>query len=108
MPFNFFNAASATVGGNASFNGASVVDTSFSVSSFEEGAPPFQSGNLVFDIITDGAGTGTLGITFNLSTQAPVNLIPEPESYAMLLAGLGLIGTVVRRRKMMEVHAGLS
>jgi hypothetical protein len=25
--------------------------------------------------------------------------IPEPESYAMLLAGLGLIGTMVRRRK---------
>jgi hypothetical protein len=33
--------------------------------------------------------------TLNLST-APV---PEPETYAMLLAGLGLMGVVARRRK---------
>jgi hypothetical protein len=25
--------------------------------------------------------------------------VPEPESYAMLLAGLGLMGTIARRRK---------
>ena len=29
----------------------------------------------------------------------PVAAVPEPESYALLLAGLGLIGTVVKRRK---------
>jgi hypothetical protein len=28
-----------------------------------------------------------------------VSAVPEPETYAMLLAGLGLIGTMVRRRK---------
>ena len=28
-----------------------------------------------------------------------VSMIPEPESYAMLLAGLGLMTTIVRRRK---------
>lgn len=28
-----------------------------------------------------------------------VNSVPEPESYAMLLAGLGLLGFMVRRRK---------
>jgi hypothetical protein len=27
-----------------------------------------------------------------------VNAVPEPETYAMLLAGLGLMGTIVRRR----------
>ena len=26
-------------------------------------------------------------------------LIPEPETYAMLLAGLGLLGFIARRRK---------
>jgi hypothetical protein len=25
--------------------------------------------------------------------------VPEPETYAMLLAGLGLIGSIIRRRK---------
>jgi hypothetical protein len=32
----------------------------------------------------------------NLSVAAP---IPEPESYAMMLAGLGVIGSIVRRRR---------
>jgi len=29
----------------------------------------------------------------------PVSSVPEPDSYALLLAGLGLMGTVARRRK---------
>jgi len=28
-----------------------------------------------------------------------VTAVPEPETYAMMLAGLGLIGTIARRRK---------
>ena len=32
----------------------------------------------------------------NVSVTAAV---PEPETYAMLLAGLGLMGTIIRRRK---------
>lgn len=35
------------------------------------------------------------GATFGLSVTA----VPEPGTYAMLLAGLGLIGTMVRRRR---------
>lgn len=34
-----------------------------------------------------------------LSRDIPVSAVPEPETYAMMLAGLGLIGTIVRRRK---------
>ncbi|WP_292996568.1 FxDxF family PEP-CTERM protein [Nitrosomonas sp.] len=32
-------------------------------------------------------------------TSAILTPVPEPETYAMLLAGLGLLGFVVRRRK---------
>ena len=31
--------------------------------------------------------------------SAMVTAVPEPETYAMMLAGLGLIGTIARRRK---------
>ena len=42
--------------------------------------------------VTDG---GNGGIYSGAIAAAP---IPEPETYAMLLAGLGLMGAVVRRR----------
>ena len=35
--------------------------------------------------------------------QVAVAVIPEPETYAMLLAGLGLVGFMVRRRKCLAV-----
>jgi hypothetical protein len=61
-------------------------------------SPDSQSGTLVFGIFASGAGTGHLALNFDLSTQSSISPIPEPESYAMLLAGLGLIGMIVRRR----------
>jgi hypothetical protein len=43
--------------------------------------------------VAQGAFAGLYTIT---STLAPV---PEPETYAMLLAGLGAVGFMARRRK---------
>jgi len=43
--------------------------------------------------VANGAFGGSYGITLS---AAPV---PEPETFAMLLAGLGLVGTIARRRK---------
>lgn len=45
---------------------------------------------------------GGNGAAFNYATlnytYTPITAVPEPESYAMLLAGLGLMGTIALRR----------
>lgn len=41
------------------------------------------------DILSNGA-TGAVGVT---------SLVPEPESYALMLAGLGVVGAIVCRRR---------
>ena len=50
-----------------------------------------------------GAGNNGLGSSAGFeewSTRHAVTPIPEPETYAMLLAGLGLLGFAARRRKL--------
>ncbi|MES2952719.1 MAG: PEP-CTERM sorting domain-containing protein [Pseudomonadota bacterium] len=42
---------------------------------------------------------GSEGPAIDNFTFTPTTAVPEPESYAMLLAGLGLMGAIVRRRK---------
>jgi probable HAF family extracellular repeat protein len=49
-----------------------------------------QSGGVV---LTDARGINNHG------QVAVIGSIPEPETYAMLLAGLGLLGFIARRRK---------
>lgn len=43
-----------------------------------------------------GAPNTSVGTVY--ATNGLVSAVPEPESYALLLAGLGLIGTVAKRR----------
>jgi hypothetical protein len=61
----------------------------------------------LFDFVlgyNDSAGSATLGdwddfvvgVNFKAS---PVTAVPEPETYGMMLVGLGLIGTIARRRR---------
>lgn len=52
------------------------------------------------DPITSVQGNmvGTDGLKFAADGNLVLTPVPEPESYAMLLAGLGLIGAIARRR----------
>lgn len=53
------------------------------------------AGNYFYEI--KGTATGTSGGFYSISST--VTPVPEPESYAMLLAGLGVVGSLYRRRK---------
>jgi hypothetical protein len=58
--------------------------------------------NIQFEIL-DGQGFGTgqfTGLAFApITVGNPVSPVPEPETYGMLLTGLGLLGFLARRRK---------
>ncbi len=45
------------------------------------------------------ADSGAYRITFSSTAAFSVSAVPEPETCAMLLAGLGLMGTIARRRR---------
>ncbi len=43
-------------------------------------------------------GIGDVYFAANHNASAAITMVPEADSYAMLLAGLGIIGAIVRRR----------
>ena len=56
--------------------------------------------SLAYDLGTiDAGGTTSFSYAYNMSVVPVTPPIPEPETYAMLLAGLGLVGFMARRRK---------
>ena len=66
-----------------------------SVDFWQLGATGVGIGAHTFEIYGTGAGTVIGGTTFTAQTLA----VPEPETYAMLMAGLGVVGFMARRKK---------
>lgn len=61
------------------------------------GIPGYSGGSTMFQ-----AGSGDLPYIAAFQIEGSLAAIPEPESYAMLLAGLGMLGYAARRRKQKE------
>lgn len=83
---------------------ASDLTTVLATGSFGNFGPRLALGSLsslngVGDYFIHIAGVATGAGTYN-GTVSLVSPVPEPETYGMLLAGLGMIGFVARRRKM--------
>lgn len=72
---------------------------SFSVDPFLGGSKLFSNlsaGNYFYEVT--GLASNAGAYYYSLSSVAVSAPVPEPEGYAMLLAGLGLIGMIARRR----------
>jgi hypothetical protein len=59
-------------------------------------------GTKTYDFVlgyNDSAGSATLGDWDDFVVGVNVTAVPEPETYALMLAGLGVVGFVARRRR---------
>jgi hypothetical protein len=81
------------VSGVAGFNAQSFVTLSGTTAG---GAPAIRPYTLAG--FTNFGGAGASGVGYAAALSAVVS-VPEPDTYAMLLAGAGVIGLMIRRRK---------
>ncbi len=98
---NLFRSSSIT------FTSVSINGNPFSLSTLN-GVSGGSSGlvSLTAPLVLSVFGTST-GPVGSYSGNFAIAAIPEPETYAMMLAGLGLVGFMVRRRKKTESKEAL-
>jgi hypothetical protein len=73
--------------------------SNFTERTFSLGTLATGTHTLTLGMYTDAASSGRFNATFDdVVISANIAAVPEPESYAMLLAGLGLVSMIARRR----------
>ena len=82
-----------------SYNGSAVLAPPNGDQSF---ASFFNVSTIGNDVITKVTFASN-GMAFETDNHAFVTAVPEPETYAMMLAGLGLMASIARRRKSRNV-----
>lgn len=99
-----FNDDSGPGLGSQIFSTLAAGNYGIAISAFEVLPTPLGPPVLGVDVLTGwtNAGGSDSG-AYTVSLSAPVGAVPEPETYAMMLAGLGLMGFVARRRKQRAV-----
>lgn len=60
--------------------------------------------NVSYDVFNDALYLHSDGSFYKVSNASQAFAVPEPETYSMMLAGLGLVGAAVRRRKQAEAR----
>lgn len=95
--FKFFDITSYIQVDNAGQAFANFLKPGFSVSVTED---PHNSNALLDGVVYDDLGvTGRFGTTPRSITWTTVSAVPEPATYAMLLAGLAIAGAQTMRRR---------
>ncbi len=92
---NAMSCADCGNGGSGAFTGALSFSvgaaTGISVNDFTANASGYF---FTADVINK-----TTGVTGAVGTNVPVTPVPEPETYALMLAGLGVVGFMANRRR---------
>ena len=100
---NLTNALGIQGGMVSLYKEAGAVDTALGSFAFDgtTGNTSFAYGALAagdYYYLVSGTGTGSIGGFYTLSSST-VTAVPEPHAYTLMLAGLGVVGFLARRRK---------
>ena len=80
-------------------SGTFVSGFGFDSSSITSSITPLTAG-LYYYLVSANVGSGAVAGSYTLTSQAlPVMAVPEPETYALMLAGLIAVGFMLKRRR---------